>query len=183
VGQAVFLVLLARHLDLTPGVIGLLTSIGAVGALLGSVIARPVAAWLGQGPTLWISILVSAPCGFVAPFVQRDWSLALLVLAQLVLMVSVVVYNVAQVSFRQGMTPPALLGRMNATMRFVVWGTMPLGAFIGGVLGSTIGVRQTLLISAVGMSLAWLPVFFSPLRRMRELPHYVEPVTSADSSA
>ena len=175
IGQAVFLLLLARHLDLSPGVIGLLTAVAAIGALVGSFIARRVAEWLGQGPTIWISVLVAAPFGFVMPFVQRDWTLGLLVFSQLVFMACVVVYNIAQVSFRQGLTPPELLGRMNATMRFIVWGTMPLGAFIGGILGSTIGIRETLFVSAVGMGLAWLPVFFSPLRRMRELPQYVEP--------
>jgi len=68
---------------------------------------------------------------------------------------------------------------MNATMRFMVWGTMPLGAFIGGILGSTIGVRETLLVAAIGCSFAWLPVFLSPLRTMRELPTYVEPFDGA----
>ena len=86
-----------------------------------------------------------------------------------------VVYNITQVSFRQGLTPHHLLGRMNATMRFFVWGTIPLGTFIGGVLGSTIGVRQTLLVAAIGGFLPVLPVFFSPLRRMKELPVYAEP--------
>jgi hypothetical protein len=62
---------------------------------------------------------------------------------------------------------------MNATMRFLVWGTMPLGALLGGVLGETIGVRETLLVSAIGLALTWLPVFFSPLRWQRELPSYV----------
>ena len=84
----------------------------------------------------------------------------------------IVVYNITQVSFRQGLCPPELLGRMNATMRFLVWGTMPLGGVIGGALGSAIGVRQTLLVVAVGGSLAFLPVLMSPLRRMRELPSY-----------
>jgi MFS family permease len=179
VGMAVIMVLLARELDLSPGVIGLMTSVSAVGALVGSVVARRVADWLGQGPTIWVSALFSAPFGFVAPFVQRDWTLVLYALAQLFFMTSVVVYNIAQVSFRQGLTPHALLGRMNATMRFLVWGTMPLGALLGGILGSTIGVRETLFVSAVGMSLAWLPVFFSPLRTMRELPQYVEPFDGA----
>ncbi|MDX6213169.1 MAG: hypothetical protein QOF82_2256, partial [Frankiales bacterium] len=60
--------------------------------------------------------------------------------------------------------------RMNATMRFLVWGTLPLGAVIGGLLGSTIGVRPTLFVAAAGGALSFLPVFLSPLRRMRALP-------------
>ncbi len=60
-------------------------------------------------------------------------------------------------------------------MRFFVWGTMPLGAFLGGALGSAIGIRETLLVAAIGACVPVLPVFFSPLRRMRELPSYVSP--------
>ncbi len=172
---AVYMVLLARNLGLSPGLIGLITSTSAVGGLLGSLVARRIADRLGQGPTIWLSVLVSAPAWFVTPFVQRDWSLVLLAASQMLLWCTVVVYNVTQVSFRQGLTPPRLLGRMNATMRFIVWGTMPLGAFLGGVLGSLIGVRETLLVAAVGGSLAWLPVFLSPLRSLRELPSYQEP--------
>ncbi len=71
---------------------------------------------------------------------------------------------------------------MNATMRFLVWGTMPLGGFLGGVLGATIGVRETLLVVAIGESLAFLPVFLSPLRRMRELPRYEDPVRDERSA-
>jgi hypothetical protein len=77
------------------------------------------------------------------------------------------------VSFRQGLCPPQLLGRMNATMRFLVWGTMPLGGLLGGVLGEKVGVRETLLIAGIGAALTWLPVYFSPLRWQRELPTYV----------
>ena len=171
----VFYVLLARELHLSAGVIGLFTSIAAVGGLIGSLLASRVARWLGQGPAIWMSIVVTIPTGFVVPFVHRDWTLGLLAAAQLVSWSAVIVYNITQVSFRQGLTPPHLLGRMNATMRFFVWGTIPLGTFLGGVLGSTIGVRETLLVAAIGGVVPVLPVFFSPLRRMKDLPVYTEP--------
>ena len=112
---------------------------------------------------------------FIVPFVHRDWTLALLALGQVAFWGGVVVYNITQVSFRQGLCPPELLGRMNATMRFFVWGTMPLGGLIGAVLGAWLGTRETLFIAAAGMSLAFLPVFLSPLRTLRELPSYAEP--------
>ena len=170
---AVFYLLLARDLHVSPGLIGLIMSTSAIGGLIGSLLTTRIATKLGQGRTIWISILVSAPTSFVAPFLHRDWTLVLLAVAQIVFWGTVVVYNITQVSFRQGLCPPALLGRMNATMRFLVWGTMPLGGVIGGILGSTIGVRPTLLVAAIGGSLAFLPVFFSPLRNLRELPAYV----------
>ncbi len=169
---AVLYVLLARELGLSAGLIGLLTSLSAVGGLAGSLLATRIARWLGQGPTIWISLLVVAPFGFVVPFVHRDWTLALFAVANVVYFLGVVVYNITQVSFRQGLCPPELLGRMNATMRFLVWGTMPIGALLGGALGSAIGVRETLFVAAVGDALAFLPVILSPLRGMRELPSY-----------
>ncbi len=167
---AVFYVLLARDLHLSAGLIGLLTSTSAIGGLVGALLASRVAARIGQGPAIWVSAAISGPCYFVAPFVHRDWTLGLLAVAETLMWVCVVVYNITQVSFRQGLCPPGLLGRMNATMRFLVWGTMPLGGLIGGALGSAIGVRGTLLAAAVGSSLAFLPVYLSPLRKMRELP-------------
>ena len=170
--SAVFFVLLARELGLSAGWIGAITSTSAIGGLVGSLVARRFAEKVGQGPAIWLSIVIIAPTGFVAPFVHRDWSLGLLALAQVLMWMGVVVYNITQVSFRQGLCPPELLGRMNATMRFLVWGTMPLGGLLGGILGSAIGTRRTLLVVAIGSSLTFLPVFFSPLRRMRELPSY-----------
>ncbi|HZY74790.1 MAG TPA: MFS transporter [Jatrophihabitantaceae bacterium] len=169
---AVYYVLLARDLHLSPGIIGLLSSIAAIGGLIGSLLARRIAERIGQGPTIWISVLCGGPTVFVIPFAHRDWTLALVALGQLVWWTSAVVYNITQVSFRQGLCPPALLGRMNATMRFLVWGTMPLGGLIGGSLGAWLGVRETILIAAIGGSLVWLPPFLSPLRTMRELPSY-----------
>lgn len=177
-GFAVFYVLLARTLHVSAGLIGLISATSAIGGLLGSLVATRFAKRLGQGPAIWTSALITAPFGFVAPFVEHDWTLALLALAQVCNWMFVVIYNITQVSFRQGLCPPALLGRMNATMRFFVWGTMPLGALLGGVLGSWLGVRETLLVAAIGGSLAWLPPFLSPMRRMRELPTYREPVAA-----
>jgi MFS family permease len=177
---AVFYVLLARELGVSPGIIGVIMSTSAIGGLLGSLVAAKFAKKVGQGQSIWISAMVFGPTGFVAPFVHKDWTLVLLAAAQVVMWTSVVVYNITQVSFRQGLCPPKLLGRMNATMRFLVWGTMPLGGLLGGVLGAAIGVRETLLVAAVGGSLTWLPVFFSPLRTMRELPSYV-PDSETDS--
>jgi MFS family permease len=172
---AVFYVLLARDLHVSPGIIGVIMSTSAIGGLVGSLVASRIARRLGQGPTIWISVLVGAPLGFVAPFVHKDWTLVVLAAAQVLWWGTVIVYNITQVSFRQGLCPPNLLGRMNATMRFLVWGTMPLGGVLGGVLGQTIGVRQTLLVVAIGGCLPFLPVLLSPLRRMRELPVYAPP--------
>ncbi|RAG83096.1 MFS transporter [Streptacidiphilus pinicola] len=181
--NAVFLVLLARELHLSAGVIGLITSTGSVGGLVGALVAGRVAARIGQGRAIWVPMALVGPCSLVAPFVHRDWTLGLLAVSELAMWIGIVVYNITQVSFRQALCPPGLLGRMNATMRFLVWGTLPLGGLVGGLLGSAIGVRGTLLVAGIGQLLAFLPVFFSPLRHMRELPRHVEPSTDDDVPA
>jgi hypothetical protein len=84
------------------------------------------------------------------------------------------IYNINQVSLRQTITPDRLLGRMNASMRFIVWGTIPIGALIGGKLGSAIGLRPTLVVSALGAMLSALWIYFSPVRLLREQPVAVQ---------
>lgn len=172
--MAVFYVLLARDLHVPPGIIGLITSAAAIGGLAGALAAARFARHVGQGPAIWISEAATGPLAFVAPFVRHNWTLVLLAVAMAGVSSGIVVYNITQVSFRQGLCPPTMLGRMNATMRFLVWGTMPAGSLLGGVLGTAIGVRETLFVAAAGGSLTFLPVFLSPLRRMRQLPSYAE---------
>src|SRR5664279_833081 len=172
-GFAVLYVLLARQLHLSPGLIGLISATSAVGGLGGALVANRFAQRVGQGPAICISAFAFAPGEMVAPFVQHNWSLVLLAVGQGFTSMSSVVYNITQVSFRQGLTPPELLGRMNATMRFLVWGTMPLGALLGGVFGSLFGARETLLIAAVLVFGTCVPVILSPLRSMPDLLKFV----------
>jgi predicted MFS family arabinose efflux permease len=139
------------------------------GGLLGALTAGPLARLIGEGPVTWVSLAVSSPLAVAQPFLHRDWTLGLFVVAQIGSSAGVVIYNVTQVSFRQRLCPEHLLGRMNASMRFLVWGTMPLGGLLGGALGSAVGVRATLLVAAIGQSLAFLWVFFSPLRSLRKV--------------
>lgn len=172
VAMVALVVLLAdpAELNLSAGAIGLVFSASAVGGLLGALVARRFAGWVGQGPALWIPALAQAAAMTAMPFVQRGWQLGLLAAASVVIGIAVVVYNITQVSFRQLLCPERLLGRMNATIRFAVWGTIPIGSLAGGVLGSTIGLRPTLWVAAAGAATAFLPIFLSPLRGMRELP-------------
>jgi MFS family permease len=164
------LLLFARYLHLSAAVIGGLFSVASIGGLIGAVAARRVGRWLGHGPAIWIMALLTAPLGLVLPFAHRNWTLALIVALELLSGTCVVIFNIITVSFRQGLAPPQLLGRMNATMRFFVWGTMPLGGLIGGTLGAHLGVRPALLVVGIGGALAFLPAFLSPLRTMRDLP-------------
>jgi hypothetical protein len=64
--------------------------------------------------------------------------------------------------------------RMNATMRFIVWGTIPIGSILGGVLATFVPVRAALIFAALASSLAVVPVLASPLRSLRDIPHEPE---------
>jgi MFS family permease len=186
IGGAMLILLLAGHLHISPGLIGVVFSLMAIGGLIGALTAQRLAKWLGQGPVIWISIAVTSPFALFVPLTQPGWKLWAMAFGNFVYWIGVVVYNVNQVSFRQALTPDRLLGRMNATMRFLVWGTLPLGGLLGGILGQTIGVRNTLWVSAIGGMFSFLFVFFSPARRARELPtggHDDRPSGPSDSAA
>jgi hypothetical protein len=79
------------------------------------------------------------------------------------------IYLVNAISVRQAITPDRVLGRVNATMRFLGGGVLPIGALIGGALGGIIGLPLTLVAAECGMLLAFLWLLFSPVRELRRL--------------
>ncbi|WP_328381583.1 MFS transporter [Streptomyces sp. NBC_00400] len=165
--QSVFLV---RVLGLAPGVVGLVLAASALGGLAGALCAGRLAARVGQARLIWLSPLVTGPFALLWPLSGRGAGAALFALGSGVVFFGTVVYNVAQVSFRQTLCPPRLLGRMNATLRFLMWGTLPLGALAGGALADAFGARVALVWCAAGFLAVPLPLLLSPLRRMRDLP-------------
>jgi hypothetical protein len=94
----------------------------------------------------------------------------LLTLASHLMGVGGSIYAINHLSLQQTLTPDRLQGRINATMRTITWGTLPLGGLIGGTLGGLIGLSATVIVAAVGGSLAFVWVVLSPLRALREQP-------------
>jgi len=68
------------------------------------------------------------------------------------------------------LTPERLLGRVNASRRFIVWGTVPLGSLVSGGLATWIGLRPTLFVGSIGCLLATVPILLSPVRRVKQMP-------------
>jgi MFS family permease len=159
-----------RELGLSASVLGLVFSAGSVGGILGAVTAARFARLVGEGRAIPLSAVVWAVFAGFTPLAALGAPEVLLGVGTFGASWAVVVYNVTQVSFRQRLCPPALLGRMNASVRFIVYGTMPLGGLLGGVLGTAIGIVPTLWVAVAGTVLAALPVVLSPLARMRDLP-------------
>ena len=180
IAGALLVLYVLRELGLTEAQLGVVLSASAIGGLLGAVASSRLARWFGEGPVIPLAALMSPPAWALVPLAGPLIRLGVpaivtLTAAGVAFYAFVVVYNVAQVSFRQRVCPPALLGRMNASVRFLVWGPMPIGGLIGGVLGERLGVVPTLWVAVAGLALAAVPVAASPLWRMRTLPGPAEP--------
>ena len=169
------IVLYAVRLGLDEGRLGLAFGIGAVGGLLGALVVTRVTAWVGEGRIIPLSTFIWMPAAFLMPLAGNVLDPMVAVIGYMFLFTfGVVLYNVAQVSFRQRLCPRPMLGRMNASIRFLVWGVMPIGGFLGGVLGHQFGLRTVFWIEAFGVVIAAMPVLFSPLIRMRDLPRELD---------
>src|SRR6266568_1349606 len=114
--QAVVVVFLVRQVGISPGVIGVLFSAGSAGAIVGALTASIAARRLGTARAIWLPITITAPTGLLMALTFPGAGLALFAAGWFGLSLSGVVYNVNQVSYRQALGPPQLLGRMNATM-------------------------------------------------------------------
>lgn len=129
---------------------GLLLVAFAVGSVGAAPLVAPIHRRLGAWPALVWSVLLF-PLPLLVPALTDD--VAPFAVAAVASGFSMVVWNVLTVSFRQRIAPDHLLGRVNAGYRLLAWGTMPLGAAVGGVLGEVLGLRATFAVCA---ALGWL---------------------------
>lgn len=179
VGFSIVLVYAVRRLHLSPELIGLVLTLGSLGGLGAALCVRALARRLGIGPTIVGAAVLFGPPLLLVPAAPPSFPLPFLVAGIVLSSFGSVAYNVAGLSLMQSLTPERLLGRLNATRRFLVWGTIPLGSLTGGALASWIGLRPTLLAGALGASVCFLPVALSPLRSLREMPPAAEPEAPA----
>lgn len=165
-------ILVLRQLDISPVIYGIGISLGAIGGLLGAMFSARIARLIGEGTAIPVAGVVSgiAIGGMALMAVFPEAAIPLFVVSEFLYSFAVLVYNIAQVTFRQRICPPQLLGRMNASIRFVVWGVLPIGGLASGLLSTAIGIESTIVIGAVGSILACAFVVFSPLLGMREMP-------------
>jgi predicted MFS family arabinose efflux permease len=161
-----------RTLGIGALLIGLLFAAEGAGGLIGSLLPGWALRRFGLGRTLVASTgLMGAGCLLLPLAAGPVWLVdVLLAVGLFVLGLSSVVYRVQQISLRQVVTPARLLGRMNASTRFLTWGVMPFGALAGGLLGEWASPRVAVLVGALGCAASCLWVFFSPVRALTVLP-------------
>jgi MFS family permease len=171
---AILILYVSRERGLSPEGIGFAFSIGSVGVLLAALVTGRITARVGVGRTLVLAAFGFSLSGLPVALAPDNLIFAAMALFAFAGGFFGVAWNINQVSLRQSITPPRMQGRMNATMRFIVWGTIPLGAIIGGALGDIIGLHATIWVGAIGGLCAFLPVALSPVRRIVTMPEPVD---------
>lgn len=151
----------AQTLHLSPGAIGIVLAVGNAGGLLGAWLSGPIVRRLGAGGSVLTSIALFTIGAAILPLATGAIGFGI---GLFVVYVGVVVFNIQQVTLCQTLTPTRLLGRMNATLRFITWGMVPLGATIGGVLVGPLGLRGVLWAAAAVCAVSLVAPLFSPLR-------------------
>lgn len=161
-----------RQLRIGAGALGLVFAVGGVGFLVGVTVSGRLTRRLGLGRTIYGGLIISGLGALCLPLARGHSTQATVLLgaAQFVYQFGYAVYNIEQVNLRQIVTPDRLMGRVNATMRTVMWSTMPLGSLAGGVLSEAIGLRPTLIVGGACTLLASVWVYTSQVRRLREQP-------------
>jgi MFS family permease len=171
---ALFPLYLVRELHAPAAVVGLLLAVDGVGTLIGAALTTRATKALGTARGLIILGFVEAAAAFVVPL-GTGWTAYLAFSVGVLIFAGTgVVFSVTTRTYRQIASPPELLSRVMATVRFVSWGAIPVGGLVAGALAGPFGARTTLLIVAAAAVLAPLALLFSPVRGRRDL---LEPTT------
>lgn len=171
---SILVLYLVDERGLGPEAIGFAFSVGSVGVLLAALVTNPITKRLGVGRMLVAMAIGFSLSGLPVAFFPDSLIWFGVALSGFLGGFCGVGWNINQVSLRQAITQPRMQGKMNATMRFIVWGTMPIGAIIGGALGGIIGLQQTIVVGAVGGLIAFVPVTLSSVRQIVTMPEPVQ---------
>jgi MFS family permease len=166
---ALYLLYAVRVLHIRPGVVGVLIGAAAVGALLGSVITKRITSRAGAGWAYTTGCLL-----FTAPLVlwplahgRPSLVLAMLFAAEFVSGLGVMMLDISIGAIFAAVIPDRLRSRVTGAFQAVNYGTRPLGALLGGLLGNTLGLRPTLWVATLGGMAGFALLLPTPLPRYR----------------
>jgi predicted MFS family arabinose efflux permease len=161
---------MVQELGLSPLWMGIVIGVGGVSALVGAFLAQPVTRRFGIGPAMIGARLVAMA---TSSLMVLAWGPPLVILPLLMLSQAAdatwSIYGINETSLRQAITPHYLLGRVNASERFLTGIIFPVGALLGGLLGQTIGLRAAITIGLLIGALATLWLVFSPVRKLEKI--------------
>jgi predicted MFS family arabinose efflux permease len=168
--QAMLVVFLIRDTGQTSTVVGFILAGSGIGGVLGALLVGKISAKAGMGPTALVALALSGPGMAVVASSGPGWGGTFAFFGQVLYVAAIVVFNVNVVSYRQAVTPDPIQGRVNATQRVIIWGSMALGSILGGFAGEAIGARYVLFIAAGMLFAGCLALLRTPIRTLRELP-------------
>jgi MFS family permease len=170
--HAIFILYATKQLGVAPGTLGIALGVGAVGGILGALVAPRLERAIGIGPSVVVgSVLFPAPLILVPIATGSELTLGLMLgAAEFFSAVGVMIFDVSAASMLFMRTPDRIRARTAGTFRFVNYGIRPIGALLGGALGTAIGLQATLWIGVLGALLGVVWLVFSPIPRLREAP-------------
>lgn len=167
---AIEVLFLLRTVGLAPATIGALIAVVGLGAVAGALVANRIAARIGRTRTVLVSGLAMGGASLLIPLTGPGAGLLFFPAGAGMVAFWIVVNRVVSISLAQTLCPDHLLGRMNASSRFLAWATLPLGGVLGGTLGTAFGLRATLWLMAAGLLASSLWLILPAACRVRDLP-------------
>ncbi|WP_460527209.1 MFS transporter [Flindersiella endophytica] len=173
--STVFLIAAVGELGLSPTLLGVVLSSIGFGGLLGAALANRVVSRWPLGRVYVGAWIVSGTAALVLPFaVAAAFPVVVVVTMCMIsfalVQAAIAIINVLSVSIRQALTPDQLRARMNASVRTLVFGALPLGGLLGGLLADAVGPHSVLWLGALGYAAGILPILRSPIPRLRAIP-------------
>jgi len=178
---AIVILYMLRDLHMPKYQLGLVFGVGSAGSIVGALLVSRLNRRIGVGPSIVFTSISFSLGGLGYALTNKALALPALMFAQALFGFGSVAYNITQVSLRQAITPERLQGRMNAAMRWIVWGTIPLGSLAGGAIASTWGLHAAIWVGAIGGLFTFLPVTLTSVRRIGQMPEPVVEPTPAQA--
>jgi predicted MFS family arabinose efflux permease len=181
---SIMVVFLVRVAHFGSATVGLLMAVSGVGSLIGALTARRLARAVGTARACLTNVVIGGLAGLLIPLTAAGPRAAFYVAGAGIVSATIVGNNIVMITFRQAYCPPALLGRVIASQRFVTFGSAPLGAVLAGALATAIAVRPTLWILLTVFALSGPLLLARPMMAMRDLPAArADPVVEAAPGA
>lgn len=173
---SVYVLYMTDDLELSSTGVGLVFACGGAGALAGSMLAAPLARWIGVGRTILAGAIIFGCGNMLVPLaiVVPDHALPLVIASETIAWLSLQVFNINRFSLRQALTPDHLLGRVSSSTMTIIGGVQMVGSLLGGIIGQVFSVHVALVIGTIGMFMAAWWVWDSPVPGIREMPEHPE---------
>jgi len=181
--MALIPVFLVRDMLAQPALVGLLIAADGAGALLGATLATRLITRYGSARVTLAATIAGAACALLMPAGHGGAGLVLFAVGNIGFGCGVVVFSIAARTHRQVASPPELLSRVMATVRFVSWGGIPFGALTGGAVATAIGTRGALWVACALTLIAPVVLWFSPVRLLRSLAEETVPDRTGETSS